>query len=1239
MRGDKRRRTEVVRFWRAVELFSPPQLPSPPPRGARVSAREWIQQVDVRPGEPWPALPWEAEHPLQRERIDTNKEVWRHTVYGGVFPLSAVRDALEKHFGEDAEDYAGTRQQKGETAVFALTVDAQGVLLDGATAFSTCAWATGRVRDPGPDTPSWLDGFDETESACDEAISMLTRHHIPYTENVRGGDAFQNGGGAATGAAAAGGWRGIVREILGGAAVGALTALIGDLGAGLITNALRPITRRLSRSEGSDDDTTPGNPPPAAPDTPDEGVDDPATGEESGRPVELPDLVAFAAHVAELCGVADLLSPASIRIHSQRVRRRKDGSLPDADPAFLNSLLPEDLERVADAENHGVALRRYLSDAAAVPVSARTDVRRHPIAVLRGVSPEAVPLGRWPAPVKWPLALSQQFAVNQIMAELAGTSGLFSVNGPPGTGKTTMLRDLVAAIVVTRATELAKLTRAQDGFKGKVEWQSEGFKRSVARLKPTLTGHEIVVASSNNGAVQNITTELPALDALGEEWHGEGSFFLEQAVSLLGGAPAWGAVAAPLGKSEKRKEFLERWWWGEKPRRDAGTRPPRQRGGQRPADQVSNGMQSLLQRLERGEPFYDPPAGARFPPGGQGPVPVPEGTETADDWDTAKAEFNRALRHAETLRAAREAASRALRDLDALQDTVVAAESAAGLAGDADVYAARRVNTAHEALRHAMRVYGEARERAEAHRRTRPGGLRSAMGAGREFREWQGTDNAYRQQVDQTFLALGEARNRSHEAELARGETAEEFRQAAERTRLAREAVAEARRVLDQARTTWGEHFPEGWDALDEDRRELASPWSDEEFCAARTKVFLTALNLHRAFVVANARAVRLNLLLLKEVFAGVVPQEVALAVWQSLFLVMPVVSTTFASCGRLFGGLGSESLGWVLIDEAGQAAPQAAVGALWRARRAVLVGDPLQLEPVVPLPLSVQERLREAYGVGREWLPSETSAQRVADRVNRWGTSVDYRRQDGEIEPVWVGAPLRVHRRCERTMFELSNDIAYDGLMVYGTQEKPFPGPDLCVECVETGREGCRSCVYPLSCWVNVASGEATGKWVPEEGAALTRMLTVLHRKWGIGLDRVRVLSPFRDVVSGCARTVRGMRLGEVVPVGMEPGAYRKQVSDFLSDHIGTVHTMQGKESDVVILVLGTHPRQGARARAWAAETPNLLNVAVSRAKRRLFIIGHQESWSREPHFELLADTERLPRRTWLPGGGAGNR
>lgn len=400
------------------------------------------------------------------------------------------------------------------------------------------------------------------------------------------------------------------------------------------------------------------------------------------------------------------------------------------------------------------------------------------------------------------------------------------------------------------------------------------------------------------------------------------------------------------------------------------------------------------------------------------------------------------------------------------------------------------------------------------------------------------------------------------------------------------EAHAETRCRLERAQEVYWQtrhdvqdRFPVGIDPdLSDSERELATPWADPDWSSARIRTFFAALNVRKAFIEHAASKLLANIHLLAKVLRGAIPPNESFEVvyrtaYETLFLMVPVISSTFASMERMFGSaLSAESFGWVLIDEAGQAAPQEAVGALWRARHAVVVGDPLQLEPITHLPISVEAALAHHYAMtDRIYSPSCSSVQRMADRSAVLGTTVSL----VEGESLWVGAPLRVHRRCQEPMFSISNRIAYENTMVYGV------------------RPAAQS--WLRSTWIDVHGQQAEGHWIPDEGVACTALLRYLITVQDIPPDAIMVISPFLDVVRKLREIGKTFHLNP--------------------SHVGTIHTVQGKEAPVVVLTLGGNPERPG-AKDWASATPNLLNVAVSRAQTRLYVIGHRSEWNLRPHF-----------------------
>ncbi|MDA5285478.1 hypothetical protein NOD94_033655, partial [Streptomyces sp. Isolate_45] len=208
-----RRRKALLECWRAIELFGPPPIPTLPRRrpAARSGPRdEYVIDLTPVPGRVPPLLPWDPDHPETGARRAPFGRMWRHEVYGGVFELELLRQAMIAVLPPGTDPDPGVPQSElvlpGQSAMFALVLDDEGRPIEDTSVVSACAWATGRLFDPGPAASGWLDGFEELDDAFGVAIDALTATAIPYGPNApTAGTAYERrpGGSGAEGAAGA----------------------------------------------------------------------------------------------------------------------------------------------------------------------------------------------------------------------------------------------------------------------------------------------------------------------------------------------------------------------------------------------------------------------------------------------------------------------------------------------------------------------------------------------------------------------------------------------------------------------------------------------------------------------------------------------------------------------------------------------------------------------------------------------------------------------------------------------------------------------------------------------------------------------------------------------------------------------------------------------------------------------------------------------------------------------------
>ncbi|NHZ64166.1 DEAD/DEAH box helicase [Massilia genomosp. 1] len=898
-----------------------------------------------------------------------------------------------------------------------------------------------------------------------------------------------------------------------------------------------------------------------------------------------------------------LLARAQLCTHEVALIDRRGKKLsrePEMDP--INSFYLDDLERLRQDAESGPGspqIQAYLDGhqrSAARRDGARRDITR-PGPVNAALDPRRFPAGRWPSP--FPLFLMQQVAVN-IGLETLAEGGIFSVNGPPGTGKTTLLMDVIAARVVERARILAEFAHPEAAFSRSQHQiaypaNSNGvtLKGNSYHLDDRLLDTGIVVASANNKAVENITLDLPSIKKVAPQ------------PLLMNGEPFdyFGASAESILNEEKKKMPGEA---GEADSEEAAEDDDKEHGKIRCWGLISVplGKKSNRNLVANRLGFFKE----------LGLAKQLAGAGASLNWEAARAHFNSAVARVDAMQAAILAYDSALPERKAAESLCAAADAAADLAGRRNAQAGAALTALDtQAAGNAAALATNLRER-ELHASEWPAWrqlLARLFGKAR-YAAFVARQQALSEEYDhlrseRARLALARLEANSSASTCAAGW--ESARRDADNRAQALHTVAER---VDALAASLGEAAfdPAAFAALPVEQQQKSLPRSNAAYHAARADVFIAAMHLHKAFLKHAGKPFETNFRLALSMLAQeshIKPHLPAMArhLWASFFLAVPVVSSTFASVSRCFADLGEGEIGLLLVDEAGQAVPSHALGAIWRAKRALIVGDPLQVEPVITMDKQLDYGILSYHGAPPGHQLTAYSAQHLADRGNRFGANVV--QYDGS--DLWVGAPLRVHRRCADPMFSLSNQIAYNGKMVYGparaeeeqaTASRPLLGP---------------------SCWHDIGAGEFDEHYNGREGA-LAADIVVRYASEGWvgkahGLPDLFLITPFKSVAQGLTALLKA-RVDEWAGEAGDDA-----VGAWLQGHVGTVHTFQGKESETVLLVLGGN---SDGARQWAAGKPNIINVAATRAKRRLYVIGNRQQWSRTPFGSQLADALPQP-------------
>ena len=289
-----------------------------------------------------------------------------------------------------------------------------------------------------------------------------------------------------------------------------------------------------------------------------------------------------------------------------------------------------------------------------------------------------------------------------------------------------------------------------------------------------------------------------------------------------------------------------------------------------------------------------------------------------------------------------------------------------------------------------------------------------------------------------------------------------------------------------------------------------------------------------------------------------------------------------------------------LIVDEAGQVDISVGASAFALPKRALVVGDVLQLAPVWSIDPESDREMASTFGLGDHWdhmgdsgitSSDHSSVMAAASSASRWCYGPD-------LDP---GLFLAEHFRCHTDIIEYCNDLLYKGML---KPSRPLDGYKLrnktaspfLFKTVPNSKDQRKG---PSR--VNFQEATAIATWVRDN------------------FDFFRAIyNPEEDVQKD--KTI----VGVVTPFAAQASVIKQRIASIVDPSVrdkitvGTAHTLQGAERSVVLFspVYGDNSGQAG----FIDGTLELMNVAVSRAKDLFIVFGSVKRWNDAgPVFSLV--------------------